>query len=41
MARYHRKTYAGRKNRRLFSRTARKVHKKNIVKHISRGGIRL
>lgn len=28
-------------NKRNFSRTARKVHKKNLVRHVSRGGIRL
>lgn len=29
------------KSRRLFSRTARKVHKKNVVARPMRGGIRL
>lgn len=28
-------------NRRNFSRTARKVHKRNLVRRVSRGGIRL
>lgn len=35
-----RKKLSKRVNRRLFSRTARRVHKKNLVKRVSRGGIR-
>lgn len=35
-----RKRLSRRFNRRNFSRTARKVHKKNLTKRISRGGIR-
>ncbi|UPW41569.1 DNA binding protein [Peromfec virus RodF8_53] len=27
-------------SRRVFSRTARKVHKKNLIRKVSRGGIR-
>lgn len=41
MARYRRKRVTGRKNRRSFSRVARRVHKKNLSRVISRGGIRL
>lgn len=29
-----------RANRRLFTRTARRLHKKNLVRRVSRGGIR-
>lgn len=36
-----RKKLSKRFNKRNFSRTARKVHKKNLVRHVSRGGIRL
>lgn len=39
--RYSRKRIRGRRNRRSFSRVARRVHKKNLVKTLSRGGIRL
>lgn len=35
-----RKRLSKRANRRLFARTARRVHKKNLVKRVSRGGIR-
>lgn len=41
MARYRRKRIYGRKNRRMFTRVARRVHKKNLTRVISRGGIRL
>lgn len=37
----YRKMLSKRFNKRNFSRTARKVHKKNLVRHVSRGGIRL
>lgn len=37
----YRKRLSKRFNKRNFSRTARKVHKKNLVRHVSRGGIRL
>lgn len=36
-----RKKLSRRFNRRNFSRTARKVHKRNLVRRVSRGGIRL
>lgn len=39
--RYKRKRYVGRKNRRNFSRVARRVHRKNLRGSISRGGYRL
>ncbi len=29
-----------RANRRLFTRTARRTHKKNLARRVSRGGIR-
>lgn len=35
-----RKRLSKRYNKRNFSRTARKVHRKNLVRKISRGGIR-
>lgn len=35
-----RKKLSKRYNKRNFSRTARKVHKKNLVRHVQRGGIR-
>lgn len=35
-----RKRLSRRANKRLFSRTARKVHKKNLYRHVARGGIR-
>lgn len=41
MARYRRRRLSKRYNRRNFSRTARKIHKKNLYTHVSRGGIRL
>lgn len=41
MARYRRKRLSRRGSARLFRRTARRVHKRNIVKHVARGGIRL
>lgn len=31
----------GKSSRRLFSRTAKKVHKKNATRRVMRGGIRL
>lgn len=40
MAKVKRKRLNRRFNRRNFSRTARKVHKRNLVRRISRGGIR-
>lgn len=36
-----RKRYSGIRNSRQFSRVARKVHKKNVRRKLSRGGIRL
>lgn len=39
--RYRRRKIVGRRNRRQFSRVARKVHKKNLGRKLSRGGIRL
>lgn len=36
-----RKKLSRRFNRRNFSRTARRVHKRNLVRRVSRGGIRL
>lgn len=36
-----RKLLSKRVNKKNFSHTARKVHKKNLYKHISRGGRRL
>lgn len=39
--RYKRKRIAGKRNRRNFSRVARKVHKRNLYRTLSRGGIRL
>lgn len=35
-----RKRLSKRYNKRNFSRTARKVHKKNLVRRVQRGGIR-
>lgn len=35
-----RKRLSRRFNKRNFSRTARKTHKKNLVRRVSRGGIR-
>ena len=32
---------SGRYNRREFRRSARRVHKKNLARRVSRGGIRL
>lgn len=40
MARVKRRRLSRRYNRRVFSRTAKKVHKANLVRRISRGGIR-
>lgn len=37
----NRKRLSGKKSRRLFSKTARRVHKKNIPNTVMRGGIRL
>lgn len=37
----YRKKMGRRKSRKLFTRTARKVHKKNITGNPMRGGIRL
>lgn len=39
--RYKRSKFYGRRNRKQFSRVARRVHKKNLGKTIMRGGIRL
>lgn len=39
--RYRRYRLSKRKNRRNFSRVARKIHKKNLYSHVARGGIRL
>lgn len=39
--RIRRKRIKGRYNRRQFSRVARRVHKKNLTRVLSRGGIRL
>lgn len=36
-----RKVIRGRYNRRLFSRTASRVHKRNLRATVARGGIRL
>lgn len=36
-----RKKLSKRYNKRNFSRTARKVHKKNLFRRVSRGGIRM
>lgn len=36
-----RKKLSSRYNKRIFKRTARKVHKMNLPRHVSRGGIRL
>lgn len=41
MARYKRKNLKKRVSRRLFKRTARKVHKKNLKGRSMRGGYRL
>lgn len=35
-----RKRIYGRRNRRNFSRTASKVHKRNLTRRVFRGGIR-
>lgn len=35
-----RKRLSKRYNKRNFSRTARRVHKKNLVRYVQRGGIR-
>lgn len=40
MARVRRKRLGRRFNQRNFSRTARRVHKANLVRKVSRGGIR-
>lgn len=39
--RYRRRKLSGRRNRKQFSRVARRVHRRNLRKTISRGGIRL
>lgn len=39
--RYRRKRISRRYSKRLFRRTARKVHKMNLPRHVARGGIRL
>lgn len=39
--RYRRRKLSRAGNRRLFKRTASKVHKKNLSRKVSRGGIRL
>lgn len=36
-----RRMISKRKNKAIFSRTAKKVHKKNVYAHTNRGGIRL
>lgn len=36
-----RKRLSRRFSRRNFSRTARRVHKRNLVRRVSRGGIRM
>lgn len=36
-----RRKYFGRKNRRLFKNTVRKVHKKNLSRRVPRGGYHL
>lgn len=36
-----RRKLSRRGSKRLFSMTARKVHRKNVRRHLSRGGIRL
>lgn len=36
-----RKRLSKRYNKRIFKRTARRVHKMNLPRHVSRGGIRL
>ncbi|QXP45047.1 hypothetical protein [Microvirus mar15] len=41
MARVKRRRLSRRYNKRIFRRTARKVHKRNLPRHTSRGGIRL
>lgn len=41
MARVRRRRLSKRFNQRNFSRTARKVHRRNLVRRVSRGGIRL
>lgn len=40
MSMLRRKRLSKRFNKRNFSRTARKVHKKNLIRKVSRGGIR-
>lgn len=40
MSRVRRKRLSRKYNRKNFSRTARKVHKRNLVRRVSRGGIR-
>ena len=40
MSRVKRRRLSKRYNRRNFSRSARKVHRKNLVRRVSRGGIR-
>lgn len=41
MARLKRRRLSRRGNKRLFRRTAAKIHKKNLSRKVSRGGIRL
>lgn len=41
MARLRRRRLSKFGNKRLFRRTASKVHKKNLSRKVSRGGIRL
>lgn len=36
-----RKKMSRKASKKIFTRTARKVHKKNLVRSVSRGGIRL
>ncbi len=40
MSRVKRRRLSKRYNKRNFSRSARKVHRKNLVRKVSRGGIR-
>ena len=40
MARVKRRKLSRGYNKRIFRRTARKVHKMNLPRHVSRGGIR-
>lgn len=35
-----RRRISGRKSRRIFTRTARRVHKRNLPRRVMRGGVR-